>query len=117
MTVIKEIIIDSDSHYQFSNGRSYPIVIYEYLGDGKVEKLHEGYIDSCVDYFCKTKDIGIVWIDCNEVLANQLKEYLYEKGIGASRNFAAYNYIKESKFKKRFVLYWVETSPEKYVKW
>lgn len=38
---MREIIIDTDSYYQFSSGRPYPIIIYEYLGDGKVEKLYE----------------------------------------------------------------------------
>ncbi len=114
---MREIIIDTDKYYQFSSGRPYPIVIYEYLGDGKVEKLYEGFVDSCVDYLCETENIGIVWIDNNEFVANQLKIYLYEKGIGTSRNLSAYNYIKESKFRKRFISYWIETSPEKYVNW
>ena len=51
------------------------------------------------------------------MIANQLEKYLSEKGIGVSRNSSAYNYIKESKFIKRFVSYWIETRPEKYVKW
>lgn len=50
---MREIIIDTDSHYQFSSGREYPIVIYEYFGNGKVEKLHGGYIDSSVDFYQK----------------------------------------------------------------
>lgn len=115
--IIREIIIDTDSHYQFSSGRKYPIIIYEYFGNGKVEKLHEGYIDSSVDFLSKEHDLGIVWVDNNEMVANQLIKYLYEKGIGVSRNLSAYNYIKESKFRKRFVSYWIATSPEKYVKW
>lgn len=53
MISIKEIIIDIDSHYQFSSRRKYPIVIYEYFGNGKVKKLHEGYIDSSVDFLSK----------------------------------------------------------------
>lgn len=114
---MKEIIIDTDSLYQFSSGRPYPIIIYEYFGDGKIEKIHEGYIDSSVDYLSEAKDLGIVLIDYNEVLANQLKEYLYEKGIGVNRNLDAYNYINESKFRKRFISYWIETRPDKYVKW
>lgn len=114
---MREIIIDTDINYQFSSGRPYPIIIYEYFGNGKVEKIHEGYIDSSVGYLSEANDLGIVWIDYNEVLANQLKEYLYEKGIGTSRNLTAYNYIKESKFRKRFISYWIETRPEKYVRW
>lgn len=114
---MREIIIDTDSHYQFSSGRPYPIIIYEYFGNGKVEKMHEGYIDSSVDYLSESKDLGIVWIDYHEALSNQLKIYLYEKGIGTSRNLVAYNYIKESYFRKRFISYWIETKPDKYVKW
>lgn len=115
--IIREIIIDTDSHYQFSSRRKYPIVIYEYFGNGKVEKLHEGYIDSSVDFLSKEPDLGILWVDNNEMVANQLIKYLYEKGIGVSRNLSAYNYIKESKFMKRFISYWIETKPDKYVKW
>lgn len=75
--------------------------------------MHEGHIDSVVDFLSKEPDLGIVWIDNNEMVANQLLKYLYEKGIGVSRNLSAYNYIKENKFRKRFILYWIETSPEK----
>lgn len=114
---MREIIIDTDSHYQFSSGREYPIIIYEYFENGKVKKLHEGYIDSSVEYLSKTYDLGIVWADNNGMVTNQLIKYLYENGIGVSRNLSAYNYIKESKFKKRFLSYWIETSPEKYVRW
>lgn len=114
---MREIIIDTDSYYRFSSVRPYPIIIYEYLCNGKVEKLHEGYIDSSVGYLSEVKDLGIVWIDYNEALSNQLKIYLYEKGIGTSRNLTAYNYIKESNFRKRFISYWIETRPDKYVKW
>lgn len=113
---MREIIIDTDSYYQFSSGRPYPIVIYEYLGNGKVKKIHEGHIDSCVGYLSELKDLGIVWIDYDETLAIQLKIYLYEKGIDINRNLDAYNYIKESKFRKRFISYWLETSPVKYTK-
>lgn len=114
---MREIIIDTDKCYQFSSRRNYPIVIYEYFGNGKVEKIHEGYIDSSVDFLSKAPDLGIIWIDNNEMVANQLKIYLNEKGIGVSGNSSAYNYIKESKFIKRFVSYWIETKPEKYVRW
>lgn len=114
---MREIIIDTDNGYQFSSRRNYPIVIYEYFGNGKVEKLHEGYIDSSVDFLSKEPNLGIVWIDNNEMVANQLVKYLYEKGIGVSRNLSAYNYIKESRFVKRFISYWIETKPEKYVRW
>lgn len=114
---MREIIIDTDKGYQFSSRRNYPIVIYEYFGNGKVEKLHEGYIDSSVDFLSKEPNLGIVWIDNNEMVANQLVKYLYEKGIGVSRNLSAYNYIKESRFVKRFISYWIETKPEKYVRW
>lgn len=114
---MREIIIDTDKGYQFSSCRNYSIVIYEYFGDGKVEKLHEGYIDSSVDFLSKESDLGIIWIDHNEMIANQLKMYLNEKGIGVSGNSSAYDYIKESKFMKRFVSYWIETRPDKYVKW
>lgn len=114
---MREIIIDTDKGYQFSSRRNYPIVIYEYFGNGKVEKIHEGYIDSSVDFLSKAPDLGIIWIDNNEMVANQLKIYLNEKGIDVSGNSSAYNYIKEDKFKKRFVSYWIETSPEKYVRW
>lgn len=114
---MREIIIDTDSHYQFSSGRHYPIMIYEYFGNGKVEKLHEGYIDSSVDFLSKAPELGIIWIDHNEMVANQLEKYLYEKGIGVSGNASAYNYIKESKFMKRFISYWIETRPDKYVRW
>lgn len=113
---MREIIIDTDKDYQFSSRRNYPIVIYEYFGNGEAEKLHEGYIDSSVNFLSKEPDLGIIWIDHNEMVANQLKEYLYEKGIGVSRNSSAYNYIKESRFMKRFVSYWIETKPDKYVK-
>ena len=112
---MREIIIDTDKGYQFSSRRNYPIVIYEYFGNGKVEKLHEGYIDSSVDFLSKAPELGIVWIDHNEMV-NQLKMYLNEKGIGVSGNSSAYNHIKESKFMKRFVSYWIETRPDKYVK-
>lgn len=115
--IIREIIIDIDSYYQFSSGRHYPIVIYEYFGNGKVEKLYEGYIDSSVEYLSKTYDLGIIWIDYNEMVANQLQKYLHEKGIGVSRNSSAYNYVKESKFRKRFISYWIEIKPDKYVRW
>lgn len=114
---MREIIIDTDKGYQFSSGRHYPIIIYEYFGNGKVEKLHEGYIDSSVDYLSKAPELGIIWMDQNEMVTNQLEIYLNEKGIGVSRNSSAYNYIKESKFIKRFVSYWIETKPEKYVRW
>lgn len=114
---MREIIIDTDSHYQFLSRRKYPIVIYEYFGNGKVEKLHEGYIDSSVDFLSKVPDLGIIWIDHNEMIANQLEKCLYEKGIGVSGNASAYNYIKESKFMKRFISYWIETRPDKYVRW
>lgn len=114
---MREIIIDTDKGYQFSSRRNYPIVIYEYFGNGKIEKLHEGHIDSSVDFLSKEPDIGIIWIDHNEMVANQLKIYLNEKGIGVSGNSFAYNYIKESKFMKRFVSYWIETRPDKYVRW
>lgn len=80
------------------------IVIYEYFGNGKVEKLHEEYIDSFVEYLSKTHELAIIWIDYNEMVANQLKKYLYEKGIGISGNSSAYNYIKESKFIKGLYL-------------
>lgn len=114
---MREIIIDTDKGYQFSSRRNYPIVIYEYFGNGKVEKIHEGYIDSSVDFLSKAPDLGIIWIDNNEMVANQLKIYLNEKGIGVSGNSSAYNYIKESKFMKRFISYWIEISPEKYSRW
>lgn len=114
---MREIIIDTDMGYQFSSRRNYPIVIYEYFGNGEVEKIHEGYIDSSVDFLSKAPDFGIIWIDNNEMVANQLKIYLDEKGIGVSGNSSAYNYIKESKFMKRFVSYWIETRPDKYVRW
>lgn len=113
---MREIIIDTDKGYQFSSRRNYPIVIYEYFGNRKVEKIHEGYIDSSVDFLSKAPDLGIIWIDNNEMVANQ-KIYLNEKGIGVSGNSSAYNYIKESKFMKRFVSYWIETRSDKYVKW
>lgn len=57
---MREIIIDTDSYYRFSSVRPYPIIIYEYLCNGKVEKLHEGYIDSSVGYLSEVKDLGIV---------------------------------------------------------
>lgn len=114
---MREIIIDTDKYYQFASRRNYPIVIYEYFGNGKVEKIHEGYIDSSVDFLSKAPDLGIIWIDNNEMVANQLKIYLNEKGIVVSGNSSAYNYIKESKFMKRFISYWIETKPDKYVKW
>ena len=62
---MREIIIDTDNGYQFSSRRKYPIVIYEYLGNGKVEKLHEGYIDTSVDFLSKVPELGIIWIDHN----------------------------------------------------
>lgn len=34
---MREIIIDTDENFQFSSGRLYSIIIYEYFGDGKVE--------------------------------------------------------------------------------
>lgn len=111
---MREIIVDTDQNYQFSSGRLYPIIIYEYFGDGKVKKLHEGYIDSCIGYLCGTKEVSVIWIDYREFLANELDFYLLKSGINASVNYAAYNYIKESRFRKRFISYWIETSPEKY---
>lgn len=51
------------------------------------------------------------------MVANQLKMYMNEKGIGVSGNSFVYNYIKESKFMKRFISYWIETRPDKYVRW
>lgn len=68
-------------------------------------------------FLSKEPNLGIIWIDHNEMVANQLKMYLNEKGIGVSENLSAYNYIKESKFMKRFVSYWIETKPDMYVKW
>ncbi len=76
---MREIIIDTDSHYQFSSSRKYPIVIYEYFGNGKIDKLHKGYIDSSVDFLSKESDLGIVWVDNNEMIANQLIKYFYVK--------------------------------------
>lgn len=77
--------------------------------------MHKGYIDSSVDFLSKEPDLGIVWINHNEMVASQLVKYLYKKGIGVSRNLSAYNYIKESRFMKRFISYWIETKPEKKV--
>ena len=109
---MKEIIIDTDEYYQFSSGRQYPIIIYEYLGDGKVEKLHEGYIDSCVGFLCDIKDdIGIIWTDYNNRFTEVFVGYLNEKGIVSMFCYPAYKYIKETNFRKRFVSYWIETSP------
>lgn len=45
-------------------------------------------------FLSKEPDLGIVLVDNNEMVANQLIKYLYEKGIGVSRNLSAYNYIK-----------------------
>lgn len=111
---MREIIIDTDQYYQFSSGRPYPIVIYEYLGDGNVEKLHEGFIDSSIDFLKEIRDTGIIWIDSNEPLAYQFSIYLANERIATITNYAAYQYIKENRFKKRFISYWIQTKPNKY---
>lgn len=109
---MREIIIDTDENYQFSSGRLYPIVLYEYLGDGKVEKLHEGYIDSCLDYLCNLRDVSYIWTDNDEErITKKLKFYLREKGIRTDINWNAYWYIKESGFRKRLISYWIEMKP------
>lgn len=111
---MREIIIDTDENYQFSSGRPYPIIIYEYFGRGKVEKLYEGYIDGCVGFLNDIKeDIGIIWTDCNHRFTELFVNYLYEKGIASMSCYPAYEYIKESNFRKRFVSYWIETKPWK----
>lgn len=108
---MREIIIDTYSHYQFSKGRPYPIIIYEYFGDGKVEKLHEGYIDSCVEFLCELDNIGIILTDCNNRFSANFEYYLKQRGIETVPCHRAYNYIRESGFRKRFISYWIETKP------
>ena len=116
---MQEIIIDTDAYYQYSRGRNYPIIIYEYSGEGKVEKLHEGYIDSCIGYLEENKDnFSVIWIDYNESVANQFCNYLKDKDVADKIRIKreAYWYIKRSKFRKRFIAYWIEISPNKYAK-
>ena len=106
-------IIDTDESYQFSSDRPYPIIIYEYFRNGKVEKLHEGYIDNCIRFLCDIKeDISIIWTDYNNVFTEVLIDYLHKNGINNDMVcYHAYKYIKESYFKKRFVSYWIEIKP------
>ncbi len=109
---MREIIIDTDENYQFSSGRPYQIIIYEYLGRGKVERLHEGYINSCLGFLNDIKEeIGIIWTDYNNRFTESFINYLHEKGIASMFCYPAYKHIKENNFRKRFVSYWIETKP------
>lgn len=109
---MREIIIDTDEYYQFSSGSSYPIIIYEYFGDGKVEKLHEGHVDSCLNYLCDLQDVSHIWTDNDkERITRTLKFYLRGKGIRTDINWNAYWHIKESGFRKRLISYWIEMKP------
>lgn len=110
--MMREIIIGTDENYQFSSGRLYSIAIYEYFGDGKVEKSHEEYIDDCVGFFNDIKEeIGIIWTDYNNRFTELFVNYLHEKGIASMFCYPVYKYIKEDNFRKRFVTYWIETKP------
>lgn len=112
---MREIIIDTDAYYNFSSGRNCPIIIYEYLGNGEIKKLHGGYIDSCIGYLEEIKDeTSIIWTDYNEPAVNRLKVYLIEKNIDTTTNREAYNFIKRSGFRQRFISYWMITKPERY---
>ncbi len=109
---MREIIIDTDKNYQFSSGRPYPIIIYEYFGKGKVEKLHEGFIEDCIGFLNDIKEeIEIIWTDYNNRFTELFVNYLHEKGIASMFCYPAYKYTKENNFRKRFVSYWIEIQP------
>ena len=72
-------------------------------------KLHEGFIDSCLNYLCNLKDIRNIWTyNDEERITKQLKYFLKKKDIRTDKNWNAYWYIKEGGFRKRLIYYWIE---------